>query len=180
VQPDDLRRIVVLEGGLPAQQVVEHRAEGVEIGTAVRTVPLRHLRGEIERGAHDELPRVVVRALRIVCGHREHAEVDESGVVGELTGGAEEDVFGFHVPVDDTTAMEHLQAGRHLPRNVHRASRFEDPARVELALEVLPDQTLHGQPGAPVGQKPAIERRDDVGHAADPDRRSRPSACGPR
>lgn len=153
----------MVEGRLPAQKLIQHRAEGVEIGPAVRTMSLGHLGCEAQGRAHDEPPRVFVSALGIVDRHRKHAEVDELDVIGKMAGGAEKNVLGLHIPMHHAAPVKHLQPRRHLPRDMDGARRREDAPRVELALQILPIEALHRQPRPATGEEPAVERRDDVG-----------------
>ena len=112
------RRIAV-EGHFARQHLVQHDAQGIDVGLFVHVGASGLLRGEIVHGAHDGL--LLLAHQRAAGNGLRNAEVRDLGrpVLGD------HDVMGLYVPVDELMLMRHGERGSHLFGDIRRAVRIE-------------------------------------------------------
>ena len=146
-----------LNGGRAHQQLVEHAAEGVDVGARVDGVAAGLLGAEVGGGAHHraDLGEVLVGVGGDGPGDAEVGDL-------HLPGGGDEHVAGLHVAVDDAVAVGEAEGGGHVgadvgdPVGVERALGAED-LRQGAAVDVLHDDEVGAVRLAPVVDA------DDVG-----------------
>ena len=106
------------EGRLARQQAVRHDAEAVEVGAVVAFLRARDLGREVVRSSHHE-PADAAQAREAEVEHLDLADVAPG------TAGADHDIAGLEVEVDDAAAVEvgeraddgHEEVERFLPRH---------------------------------------------------------------
>ena len=147
----------------PRAHLVEHGADGVEVGARVDLVGGGDLLGRHVRGrAHDDAGAREARlAGRAQLGDAEVEQLHERPARGRH----EEDVVGLEIAVHDAGVVRGLEALEHLLRAGGRGRRRERPHAREELRERLADQQLHDE------VREAVGRLIDVGHVHDVRRR---------
>jgi hypothetical protein len=108
----DHRRAVALERGRAAEQLVEGRAQAVDVAAAVEASDLapgllgRHVGGGPEDGAGDRSARVVDRTRQ--------PEIDDVGMPASVGVARDHDVGGLHVAVDEPQRVRRVDGVGHL------------------------------------------------------------------
>ncbi|MFO0758901.1 MAG: sigma 54-interacting transcriptional regulator [Byssovorax sp.] len=148
---DHRRHMVAGEDHCAAQRLVEHAAEGEEVGALVEIVlPLGLLRGHVA-GRSDRGARRGERSRAAQAGD---AEIEDPRV-GRIAA-CEQEVLGFDVPVEDAARVG---PGERVGDGDAEAHRLVDRERAaaEARREVFPVEPLHGKKwlavrGRPVGE----------------------------
>jgi hypothetical protein len=140
---DDLGHVLPVDGMHPRGELVEHDAEGVEVGPAVQRSPLAGelLGGRVADGA-DEHARG--RDVESVVGARQ-PEVHQLDPLVRR----DDEVLGLQVAVDDALAVDGAQPGGHLSRHLAHEAVREGAEIVEdltegPSLHVLHDEVAAG------------------------------------
>ena len=131
----DLDGHVVGVGLRPGEHLVEHDADGVEVGAGVGTGAGDELGGDVADGADEGLRR---RRRGDGAGEPEIGELD-------LAVGAEQDVVGFEVAVDDARGVDRLEGGEDRVEDDDRLPRGERSAVLELPAQRHRGQVLHDE-----------------------------------
>ncbi len=149
------------EGALAGEHLVEHGAEGVDVGASVDPFTADALGGHVGRGAGDHAGpgHGQLAGEPGGAGDAEVEDLDELGVGGAL---CEEDVLGLQVAVHDVEGVGLAD------RAAHGVDDAEGPLDVELAfvVERLPQvaaaQVLHGDVEEAVFGVPEVVHGDGV------------------
>ncbi|SII95339.1 Uncharacterised protein [Mycobacteroides abscessus subsp. abscessus] len=131
----DLDGHVVGVGLGAGEHLVEHDADRVEVRAGIRPCPGDEFGGDVADGADERLRR---RRRGDRAGEPEVGELD-------LTVGAEEDVVGFEVAVDDAGRVDGLEGGEDRVEDDDRLPRGEGAAVLELAPQGHRGQVLHDE-----------------------------------
>ncbi len=153
---------------VPAERLVEHHAEGPDVGALIEiTVPARLLRRHVERRA-EHAPRAreprrlggVHRRIGFDLGDAEVEQLDDALAVAGLR---EEEVRRLDVAVDDALVVRALQADAGLRRDAEREVGRERAEALDQLMEILALEVLHHQEGqAPLLVAPRAVDADDV------------------
>jgi hypothetical protein len=140
----------------PAQQLVRHHAQRVQVAAAVERLAL-HLLGAhvVHRAEH-----VAVDGQRLgrrLLGVARHAEVGDHRPAG---GALDEHVLGLHVAVHHAARVRVGERPRHLAQPAHHVGRWQRPARPQPRAERLAVHPPHGEVGDPVALLRAIHGHD--------------------
>ena len=117
----------------PGEHLVEHDADRVEVGADIRASPRDELRRHISDSADQGLGR-----RRGSDGARQ-TEVREL----DLTIGAEEDIVGFEIAMDDSRGMDCFECCEDRIEDDDRLTRSEGAPVLELAAQSHRRQVLH-------------------------------------
>ena len=130
----DLDRCVPGKGNLTGEQLVEHHADGVEIGGLVDRGAPRLLRRQVLRGADD----------RARFSHLAHARA-RNAEIGHLQSplAVDQHVVRLDVAVDDAVAVSEPDRGEDLPRVVDREVDRRRPACDDELLQGTAVEVLH-------------------------------------
>ena len=117
---------VAAEGRTPDHELVEHAAQGVDVGAGVDGVAPGLLGGEVGGGAHHraDLGEVVVGGGGDGPGDAEVGHLHEAVLV-------DEDVARLHVAVDHAVAVGEAQGGGHVGADVGGPVGVERPVGAE-------------------------------------------------
>jgi hypothetical protein len=145
---------------LPDEALVEHAAEGVDIGPPVDLLTGDLLRRDIVDGAHEGRAVTDGRLLGDPLGHSEVRQVDVVGAVGTRAG-VQQHVGRLHVPMHQTATLGRIQGAGDLGEYADRGGRVQ-AAALEARSQVAPVHVAHGDEQDAPG-RPGLVDRDDVG-----------------
>ena len=130
---DDGHGLVAHEGGPPRGHLVEHGAQGIEVGLRCHLLAQSLLRGHVGHGAHHH-PFLGQPGAVDGQGQTEVADLGRAVC-------SEPDVAGLQVPVDDAFTVGELQPPAHLGGDADRLVQGHP-----VLLRLL-DEPLHVSPG---------------------------------
>ena len=143
------------ERDAPGQALVEHEAEGVQVGAAVEAASAHLLRGQVLGGAHHH---VVARQVIAAVEPLGDTEVGEQ----HPTVRRHQDVAGLDVAVDEPGAVCGVERGSDAGSDVDRQLRAEARLHVEQLAQALAVDELHDD-GLATGFCEHVVDGDDVG-----------------
>jgi hypothetical protein len=151
-----------VENGLPpGDHLVEHHAEGVDVGAAVHRGAGGLLGGHV-LGCPDDGDVLGLDAARdhrlVELGGAEVQELHELGVLGA---GGEEDVVGLEVPVDHAQGVDGGEGAGDLASDAHRPEHPQGAAPGEVGQGLAPE-VLHHEEAGPVGAVDEVGDLHDV------------------
>ena len=120
-----------LEGGMPGQALVEHTAEGVEIGATIDGLTRHLLGGGVRDGAGEVRPVIPP----VLVGSAGEAEVGEVAMLAVPFPG-DQNIPGLHVAVHEAPHMARIERGSDLgdepdcPRCIQRGFSLEQRSEV--------------------------------------------------
>ena len=151
-------RVPGLEGWLAAQALVEHAAQGEDVGARVGlALAARLLRRHVAGRAHGHPGPG--EAARDVGGPGD-AEVEQAHPLHVSVLG-QEDVRGLDVPVHDAARVRRAERLADSSAQAHRLADEEAPVAQALA-QVFARQPLHGQPALALGVGAMRDVADDA------------------
>ncbi len=154
----------MLERGMPGEELVEHRAEAVDVGARVHRVAAQLL-GRGVRHRAEKLP--VQRQLQ---GAGDLADVDQPEIddledVAARHVLVADDVGRLEIAVHDAGVMRELQGAAQRGRDVEHLVHGQLPVEGETLQQAGSVEVLHHQEGAAVRVDVVIEHAHDVGMA---------------
>ena len=141
----------------PGQHLEEDEARGIHVAAGVGDPALHLLGGEVGDGAEDHPVRGGARLRRHRPGEAEVGDLD--GAVG-----AEDDVLGLDVAVDEPGRVGGREGLEHRLEDVERGARGERALGLDDLPEGLPGDVLHREEHL-AGVLALVEDLDDVGVA---------------
>ncbi len=153
-----IERIGLVEGGTARGELVQRRAERIEVGALIHRAAgaARLLGSEVHEGADDLAFPCVLPARPGRAGRHRMIEVDQNG----LASGRENDVGRIDVPVDDAGPMDSVEYAGELRGQLDRRSRFGRPGAQHVRER--------GPPAVAQQQRVALARRGgELHHARD-------------
>ena len=147
----------------PAEHLVEHDPEGVDVGAAVDRPAVDLLGRQVLGGADDRAGAGEVLGMGGVAGDRLGRGLGDAEV-GHLHPPvlAQQDVGRLHVAVDDAGLVGVLEGPRHLGGDVDRLGRRQRPPLEERLPQGGAVDQLHDDEGQPVVEA-GVEDADHVG-----------------
>ena len=135
----DRQRGLTAERRDPGEQLVQHDAGRIHIGTRVRNAALDLLRAEVGDGADQH-------ALGCLADRRGRGRAGEAEV-GDLhrAGARDQDVLWLDVPMDEAGGVRGAQCGEHRLDHVERINRRQRTALAQQVANGLPVDVLHDE-----------------------------------
>src|SRR5690606_25822156 len=154
---DELRRRLAPVRHVAQEDLVEDRAERVEVASAIGWRASQSLRGEIVRRAGDEAAR-----LRWLAGVEREAKVDELRARPLAFGLGDHDVRRLEIAVDEPLAMKKRQAVEELEGDASKP--LVSSARLGLRRKMLPSPGREVRAGTELHceRGPSVLRRGEL------------------
>ena len=153
-------------GNRPGQQLVEHAAQGIDVGSVVEHLALDLFRRGVVQGG-DHAPGAGQRGdafggLTDGLGHPEVGQEDLFGLLVVVRPRGQQDVGGLDVPVQQLVPVRVVERGRDLADDADR------PVRRHAALGIVAQRILgvaavdeaHADPQLAVLRSPVVHRHD--------------------
>ena len=157
------RGIVGVEGPCASEQVVEDRADRVDVGALVDDLGARLLGGHEARRSEDDarLGEVDVVILDAADAEVDHLDARHAGLPRLLL--QQEDVLRLHVAVNDTFCVRGGEGAANLARDADGERHTEPPHLLDERTELFPVEELRRDAGRAVARVEDVDHLDDVG-----------------
>lgn len=158
---EELERVVLVEGDLARQHLVEEDSERVDVRAGVDGLGVGLLGAHITRGPKDRA-RLGERELAVGVEELGDAEVEDLDEVRLARALAEEDVLGLEIAVDDAATVGFFEASTHLDRDADREAWGDATVDREAVAKGAALEQLHREIEAAALGLAEVENGDGV------------------